>query len=217
MLRRHPKLLAVPTGAIAMAAASLALSGALASASPGGEASSPQLAAPSAAQLSAFPVLGRPATESDSVIRSTAALEALQEAQVRYAANPSLGRVVAATSAGTVAVVPGEGVLCLLILRAGEQAGSFCEPTALAATEGLGVRTDVNEERYALLGVFPASAGATDLRVIGAAGAQTPVQLTAQAGYAVETTSRPTSLRWSATGGTEHSRQLSWPAVPRSG
>lgn len=218
MIRSRSKLLAVLTGTMLAAAATLALTGALAAASPGsGEIPSAEITAPSTEQVAAFPVLGQSAKEADSVVRSAAALEALQEAQARYAANPSLGRVAAETPAGTVAVVPGEGVVCLLVLQAGEQAGSFCEPNAVAASEGLGVRADINEEHYALLGVFPASVGASDLRLGGATGVETPVELSPQSGYAVETGARPVELRWRAAGGAQRSRTLIWPPVRKVG
>ncbi len=217
MISAHHKLAATLTGALAAAGAALALSGALASASPGSsEPASREIAAPSAEQVAAFPVLGTPATQADTATSSPPALEALGEAQARYAANPSLGRVVAQTPAGTAVVVPGEGVLCLLVLRPGEQAASFCDPNAAAASEGLGAREDVGDERYTLIGVFPSSADASDLRLAGAAGAETPVELSADAGYVVETAARPSQLRWSGTGGAQQSRQIIWPPLPGS-
>lgn len=216
MTARTPKLAATLAATLAAAGAALALSGTFASASAGSAEPSPsEITAPSEEQVAAFPILATPTTEADDVITSGPGLEALQEAQAQYAANPSLGRVVAETPAGTAAVVPGEGVLCLLVLQAAEQAGSFCEPNAQAAAEGLGAREDVNDERYTLIGVFPSSADASDLRVLGAEGAETLVALSEQAGYATQTATMPSQLRWSA-GGTQQSRTLSWPALPEA-
>lgn len=184
-------------------------SGAEAAASPTGGVS-----APSAAQVAAFPVLGEPATSADEVATSPEALSALGEAQSQYGADPSLGRTVLVSSAGSAVVVPGEEAMCLLTISGAEDASTLCKPEPAAESDGLGVEEDVNDERFSVIGVFPASAGVSDLRAVSQDGTETAVELSAQDGYIVATDSKPAALRWTGADGAQHSRTLFWPQQP---
>lgn len=201
---------------LAAAAASVggfAATGAFASDASTASSSVSEVSAPSASQVAAFPVLGQPATAADNEA-TTEIATALAEAQAETGANPSLARQVVDALAGSAFVVPANNSVCLVLLRGAGNGSALCKPTAAAASEGLGATEDVNNESFSVIGVFPASAQASNLRTLDRAGKETGAVLSAQSGYAIQATTKPVALRWTGPQETQQSQTLFWPALP---
>lgn len=152
------------------------------------------IAAPSVGEVASFPVLGQAATATSEV--SPQVLGLLESAGGEYHPNPSLGRTVVNNAVATAAVVPAEGAVCFVVLGHVGGSSSICEPEAGAAKEGLGVVESVPNGKYVTVGVQPTSEAASTVVVTDAAGKETRVELTAQNGYAFESSSKPVAMHW---------------------
>lgn len=183
--------------------------GAFASGSPtksAGQATVPStgIAAPSAAQVASFPVLGQAATSGEA----STSPEAVQMLEGQYHANPSLGRNVVSNAVATAVVVPGEGAVCLVILGHVGASSSVCEPEAGASKEGLGMVEALPSGKYVIAGVKPASDAGSTVVVTDEAGQETTIKLNAQNGYAFEVSGKPVKTDWIGSNGTQSSTAL---------
>jgi len=158
------------------------------------------ITAPSAAQVANFPVLGQAATTGEASTNPEA-LQLLDSVGGKYHANLSLGRNVVSNTVATAIVVPGEGAVCFVVLGHVGGSSSMCEPEAGAAKEGLGIVESVPNGKYVTVGVKPASEAASTVVATNAAGEETSVELSAQNGYAFESSSKPVAIHWISSSG----------------
>jgi hypothetical protein len=93
-------------------------------------------------QAAAFRVLRRPQRPSDLMPADVAAGTA---GPGRFGRNPGLARAVE-TLAGKGWVVPGRGVICLVVPDTDQGYGTSCTPTAVAARDGLDLQLVGPEE-----------------------------------------------------------------------
>lgn len=159
------------------------------------------IAAPSAAQVASFPVLGQAATTGEAST-SPQALHMLESSETQYHVNPALGRDVVNNAVATAVMVPGEGAVCFLVLGNVGPSSSLCGPEAGAAKEGLSVVESLPSGGYVIVGVRPASEAASTVVVTNEAGEETSFKLSAQNGYAFETNGKPVAMHWISGNGT---------------
>ena len=163
------------------------------------------VAAPDATQTSAFQAFARPARTEDSGATAASLLEGLARSQQRFAVNPSLGRAVYTSADTQLYVYPGRGVVCFGAVSTQYGTTVGCTQTTAAVQQGLGSQITVGGVSF-VQGVLPA--GAHDVMITDSSGAQTPVSLTSDGGYAVQLAVQGTLLSYADRSGTPRQQQL---------
>lgn len=216
MKSRNARVAGLLLSTAAVAVAVMAFVGAFASADSSSQPSQGEslLSAPSAAQVAAFPVLGRKSGEPSVIATSPDALEELAEAESEHGVNPRLARTVLSSANVSEAIVPGRDTICLVQTRGKEQTAAYCGAESSVEKEGLSTDGWENGgERWTVTGVFPHPDGIANLRTVSESGAEAPVQLSAGGGYTVVTSVKPTALKWTDPDGAQQSRAVFWPPL----
>jgi hypothetical protein len=181
----------------------------------------PEVAAPNGgistippAASSAFAAFRRPETRQDAAVASEpAVLGMLYSVQQASGVNPSLARVVYQGAETTLALVPGNGVVCLV------QTGSAtaaCDGTADAAGRNFGIVSAVGGPKgvsETISGVLPD--GAHSVALVEAGGARAPVTVTGDGGYSVTPGAEPKAIVYTDAQGAQHTETIS-PPLPVS-